>query len=172
MSAEAAERTARRPRLDADVGTTGNRRQCFERPDVARPRQDDLGAEQGQESVSRGSEADASLREVLQAREGDDALARALGDERRKVVERGDIGKLVQDEQERRGTGHPIKQARVGRGADVAKHPGDERREVVLVLGGRSNIERRVSGDEALRIEGVAIGAGDRRLGSESRQHA
>ena len=72
----------------------------LERAAVRDPAQDQLGLKQRREAVGgRIAPAAASLRKVLQARDHVQLLPAGFGDERRQVVDRGDVRDLVEAHQ-------------------------------------------------------------------------
>ncbi len=129
-----------------------------ERPDVTDARQHDRRTEQRREPVGLGRPAVPGLRQVLEARQGDHALAAAFADHGGQVGKWCDVGQLVEGEDHR---GRPRLDLGSGSGggsgvggpAHVVEEAHDEWGDEGLVVPRRRDVHRVAGPDQFERVE-------------------
>ena len=132
----------------------------LQRAVVGHPRQDDLGAEEGEETLGRFAPAHPGLGEILQAGQRDQPLPAAFGRQRGQRRQRGDVGHLVEGEDHRGGVGWP----REDGGADLLEQGDDQRGHAVLLLGRGADVEGVRRAGEGDRVEVGVLGRFEHRL--------
>ena len=172
-----ADRPSGRERPDDELLVTGQRGQGLQGGHVADPGQYDSRAEEGCKAFGSPGPSLSGLGQVLQAGQRDDALTSPFADHGRQVGKGGDVGHLVEGQQQRGAYRRcrlldRRRMAGVGGPPDVLQQADHHRGDRGLVVGRRRDVDGVSRLDEPGGIERGVGGGLQRLVGSEPGQRA